>query len=92
MSTLDSYTIKEIIKHFGKDEILSEMGYDAEFCFDSDADILEYVYDNSEWLGVDLKPEFMYMNDNEIYNRVVELIEDIKIPYNEWDKFLKGYE
>ena len=89
---IQDFTIQEIIEYFGKEQLLSGLGYDEDMCFETDVDLTEYVIDNSEWIGIPLFEKFEYMNDQRIYERTVELLESCKIPHNEWDKFLREYE
>ena len=60
--------------------------------FKTDLDLSEEVYENSEAYGIDLQPYFKYNNDKDIYERVLSLLENDKITYQEWDNFLKKYE
>jgi hypothetical protein len=80
--------LKESVSHFEEEEILIELGYDENLCFETKEDMIEYInYEN-----IPVKDIFESMNDQEISDRVAELIEKNKITYQEWDNFLKNYE
>ena len=89
---LDDIGIEDVIDHFGEDDLLEEMGYSSDLCFKTDLDLSEEIYENSEAYGIDLQPYFKYNNDKDVYERVLSLLENDKISYQEWDKFLKKYE
>ena len=71
---------------------LDELGYDPSMCFKTDFDLKNEVYENPEIYDIELKPYFKYANDNDIYDRVLYLLESDRINYNEWDNFLRKYE
>ena len=92
ISKMDDIGIEDVIDHFGEDDLLEEMGYSSDLCFKTDLDLSEEVHENSEAYGIDLQPYFKYNNDKDIYDRVLSLLENDKITYQEWDNFLKKYE
>ena len=73
-------------------DILEKLGYDPIMCFKTDTDLKETVEENSEVFGIDLKPEYDTINDQDIYDRFVELLSKNKLTYQQWDKFLTKYE
>ena len=85
-------SLNEILDEYDEDTILEELGYDPSMCFKTDLDLKNEIYENSEIYDIELKPYFKYTNDNDIYDRVLYLLENDKINYNEWDKFLRKYE
>ena len=85
-------SLDDILEEYDEEEILDELGYDSSICFKTKIDFREEVYENSEFYDIELKPYFKYANDKDIYDRVLYLLENDKISYNEWDKFLRKYE
>lgn len=88
---LDEIGISSVVSHFGESELLEEMVYDEDLCFETEVDLVDYVHCNdlSEY---GLEKKFESMNDQEIFDRVQDLIGKYKVPYEIWDKFLKQYE
>ena len=85
-------SLDEVLEEYDEEEILDELGYDSSICFKTKIDFREEVYENSEFYDIELKPYFKYANDNDIYDRVLYLLENDKLNYSEWDKFLRKYE
>ena len=85
-------SLDDILEEYDEEKILDELGYDPSMCFKTDLDLKDEVYENSEFYDVELKPYFKYANDNDIYDRVLYLLESDRINYNEWDNFLRKYE
>ena len=85
-------SLDDILEEYDEEEILDELGYDPSMCFKTDLDLKNEVYGNSEFYDIELKPYFKYANDNDIYDRVLYLLESDRINYNEWDNFLRKYE
>lgn len=85
-------SLDDILEEYDEEEILDELGYDSSICFKTDLDLKNEVYENSEFYDVELKPYFKYANDNDIYDRVLYLLENDKLDYSEWDNFLRKYE
>ena len=85
-------SLDDILEEYDEEEILDELGYDSSICFKTKIDFREEVYENSEFYDIELKPYFKYANDNDIYDRVLYLLENDKLNYSEWDKFLRKYE
>lgn len=85
-------SLYDILEEYDEEKILDELGYDPSMCFKTDLDLKDEVYENSEIYDIELKPYFKYANDKDIYDRVLYLLENDKISYNEWDKFLRKYE
>lgn len=91
MSTLDDFSIKEVIDYFGVDALLYEMGYDEELCFQTDQDLINYVIENASYIGVPLEPHFKYHIDKERYDTFVDLLERDKFGF-ELEEFLSKYD
>lgn len=89
---MEEFSIEEFVDHFGESKILHELGYDEELCFENDSDVVDYIIDNSQYLGIKFEPEYRYHNDQDVYNRVVELLNKDKLSISEWDEFLQKYE
>lgn len=89
---LDDIGIGDVIDHFGEDDLLEEMGYSLDLCFTTNYHLSETIRENPERYNIDLQPYFRYDNDKDIYERVLYLLENDKISYQEWDNFLKKYE
>ena len=85
-------SLDDILEEYDEEEILDELGYDSSICFKTDLDLKNEVYENPEIYDIELKPYFKYANDNDIYDRVLYLLENDKLDYSEWDKFLRKYE
>ena len=85
-------SLDDILEEYDEEEILDELGYDSSICFKTKIDFREEVYENSEFYDIELKPYFKYANDKDIYDRVLYLLENDKISYNEWDNFLRKHE
>ena len=85
-------SLDDILEEYDEEEILDELGYDSSICFKTDLDLKNEVYENPEIYDIELKPYFKYANDNDIYDRVLYLLESDRINYNEWDNFLRKYE
>ena len=85
-------SLDDILEEYDEEEILDELGYDSSICFKTKIDFREEVYENSEFYDIELKPYFKYANDNDIYDRFLYLLENDKVNYSEWDKFLRKYE
>ena len=85
-------SLDDILEEYDEEEILGELGYDSSICFKTDLDLKNEVYENPEIYDIELKPYFKYANDNDIYDRVLYLLESDRINYNEWDNFLRKYE
>lgn len=85
-------SLDDILEEYDEEEILDELGYDSSICFKTDLDLKTEVYENPEIYDIELKPYFKYANDNDIYDRVLYLLESDRINYNEWDNFLRKYE
>lgn len=85
-------SIEEVLESFTAPELLEALGFDEDLCFSSDKEVGDYVSENADWIGLELKPDFKYMNDVEIYDRVIEILEKNKLTYSEWDDFLTKYE
>ena len=85
-------SLDDVLNEYDEDNILKELGYDPSICFKTDFDLKNEVYGNSEFYDIELKPYFKYANDNDIYDRVLYLLESDRINYNEWDNFLRKYE
>ena len=49
---MEEYSIEEFVDHFGESKILNQLGYDEELCFENDSDLVDYVIDNSGYLGI----------------------------------------
>lgn len=92
MSTILDFTIDELISHFGSFEILNAMKLDPDLCFTSFGDLEKWVRENSELIDIKMEPFFRYANDENVYNRVVELLKKDKLSFSEWDNFLIQYE
>lgn len=85
-------SIEEVLEKFTAPDLLKALGFDEDLCFISDQEVADYAAENAEWIGLDLKPDFKYMNDVEIYDRVIEVLEKNKLTYSEWNDFLTKYE
>ena len=85
-------SLDDILEEYDEEKILDELGYDSSICFKTDLDLKNEVYENPEIYDIELKPYFKYANDNDIYDRVLYLLESDRINYNEWDNFLRKYE
>lgn len=85
-------SIEEVLEKFTAPDLLKALGFDEDLCFVSDQEVADYASENADWIGLDLKPDFEYMNEVEIYDRVVEILEKNKLTYSEWDDFLTKYE
>lgn len=85
-------SLDDILEEYDEEEILDELGYDSSICFKTDLDLKNEVCENPEIYDIELKPYFKYANDNDIYDRVLYLLESDRINYNEWDNFLRKYE
>ena len=89
---LDEVSLKEVVEHFQVNDLLNILGFDEDLCFYSDKEVADYVIENADYIEIPLKPEFRYQSDQEVYDRVVELLEKDKLTYSDWDDFLKKYE
>ena len=49
---MEEYSIEEFTDHFGESKILNQLWYDEELCFENDSDLVDYVIDNSGYLGM----------------------------------------
>ena len=85
-------SLDDILEEYDEEKILDELGYDPSMCFKTDFDLKNEVYENSKIYDIELRPYFKYTNDNDIYDRVLYLLENDKLDYSEWDEFLRKYE
>lgn len=90
-NSLEVFTKSDVINHFGESELLQEMGYSEEYCFETNLDLKEYVIENSSDLEIELAPYFNYMVDKDRYDRFVKLLEKDKFGF-ELDEFLDKYD
>lgn len=84
--------ISDVLENFTTTDLLNALGFDEDLCFTSDKELGDYAIENADYIEIPLKPEFRYQNDQEVYDRVVELLEKDKLTYSDWDDFLKKYE
>ena len=84
--------ISDVLENFTATDLLNALGFDEDLCFTSDKELGDYVIENADYIGIPLKPEFKYQQDQNVYERVVELLERDKLTYSDWDDFLKKYE
>ena len=75
--------ISDVLENFTATDLLNALGFDEDLCFTSDKELGDYAIENAYYMEIPLKPEFRYQNDQEVYDRVVELLEkDIKKKQN----------
>lgn len=84
--------ISDVLENFTTTDLLNALGFDEDLCFTSDKELGDYAIENADYIEIPLKPEFRYQSDQEVYDRVVELLEKDKLTYSDWDDFLKKYE
>lgn len=84
---LEDFSIWEIVAHFGERDLLIEMGYDPEHCYQSYSD---FMLDAEFEVESDYQPSTM--NEKDIYNRLLDILDKDKLSYQEWDEFLRKYE
>lgn len=89
---LGEIELDEIIEYHEKEIILGKLGYSEDLCFKSDIDLKEAVEFDPGQYDIELKERFDTMNDQDIYDRFVELLSKNKLTYSDWDEFLKKYE
>lgn len=89
---LNQFDEVDIIEHFDEDALLKEMRYDPNMCFQSSDDLKEAVENDPGLYGLELKEYFDGMNDNDIYDRFLNLLCNNKLTYSEWDEILSRYE
>lgn len=90
---LNTIDIRDIIKHYGEIELMKEMGYEIEYCFETDSDIKEYVLDNACWLGIPLAEDFNFnIIEQDLYDRFLDILIKNKANYEDIDRALKNYE
>lgn len=88
---LEEISIYDVIQHFGEDELLWEMDYDSTFCFSNQEDMVEMVLSDPQGYGIQVH-DFKYHNEQNVYERVVDLLQKEKINYSVWEEFLTQYE
>ena len=84
--------LADVLEKYTSTELLNALGFDEDLCFYSDKELSEYAVENADYIGIPLEPEFKYQQDQNVYERVVELLERDKLTYSDWDDFLKTYE
>lgn len=84
--------ISDVLENFTTTDLLNALGFDEDLCFTSDKELGDYAIENADYIGIPLEPGFRYQNDQEVYDRVVELLEKDKLTYSDWDDFLNKYE
>ena len=83
---------KHIIDHYTKEMLLEHMGYHEDLCFETTKDLKEAVEEDAAAYDLELKEYFDGMNDNDIYDRFLNLLCNNKLTYLEWDEILSKYE
>lgn len=89
---MSELNISNVLENFTSTELLNALGFDEDLCFSSDEEVGDYATENADYIGLSLEPEFQYQNDKDVYERIVELLENDKLTYSDWDDFLRRYE
>ena len=83
MTKEEELRLEDVLNNFHANIILSTMGYDEDLCFASETELEVYLNNTKR---------YRYMNEQDVYDRVRNLIDKNKLTYSQWDEFLKQHE
>lgn len=81
-------TFAEVLEHFTPYDLLEEMGYVEEICFQDFSDLKDYVLDNSDYMGIELKEDYEFnILEESLFDRFIEILN--KVSPDKIDKIFK---
>lgn len=81
----------QVVDNYDSDELLKELGYDPDYCFE---DYYDFMLEAEVEVEPDIVSEYdiSTMNEKDIFNRFFELLSKNKLTYQQWDEFLNQHE